>query len=146
MVRRDSRPSSSRTPNSGRVAAFTSLVCSSSDTRGKYGPSKEVCGIHRVAPHNINHHRRSNWGMIGDERDPTTNLFECQVCCNNDYPNTTLMSGTQAIGFSRAVFLDFGTTADAIFDAKFGGWQVCITLTQQTKETLVKMKHCKSLV
>ena len=54
--------------------------------------------------------------MIGDERGPASNLFECQVCCD-DYPNASFMSGTQAIGYSRAVFVDLGATADAILAA-----------------------------
>ena len=95
----------------------------------------------RRPPHNINHDRHSNWGMIGDDRDPASNSYGCQVCCNNDYPNgddrdpasnsygcqvccnndypnATFMSGTQAIGYSWAIFLDLGSTADAIFAAK----------------------------
>ena len=119
LVRRDSRPSSntrSWTPNSGRVAALSSLVGSSSDTRVRYRPSKEVRGNYRVAPYNINPNRRLNLGVIGDERDPANNMFECQVCCK-DHPNVSFISGTQAIAYSRAVFLDQGATADAIFAA-----------------------------
>ena len=119
LVSRDSRPSSntrSWNQNSGRVAVLSSLVGSSSNTRVKYRPSKEVRGNYRAAPYNINPNRRLNLGVIGGERDPANNMFECQVCCK-DHPNVSFISGSQAIAYSRAVFLDQGATADAIFAA-----------------------------
>ena len=39
------------------------------------------------------------------------------MCCD-DYPNASFRSGTQAIGYARAVFFHLGATADAIFAAE----------------------------
>jgi len=53
---------------------------------------------------------------IANGLDPASNDYLCNVCLPDS--NATFPSGTHALAYSQAIFLDLGPEADAIFNAK----------------------------
>ena len=53
---------------------------------------------------------------ITSNLDPASNDYQCEVCLPDS--NATFASGTHALAYSQAIFLDLGPQADAIFAAK----------------------------
>ena len=84
------------------------------------GSSKVVFRQNREAPHKktpiVNHEQYV--GRINNNLDPASNDFLCSICLPGNFYSATFASGTHALAYTCATYLDMGKLADAIFSAK----------------------------
>ncbi|MEG7523872.1 MAG: NADAR domain-containing protein, partial [Chromatiales bacterium] len=89
------------------------------------GASKPIFRQNRSPPGSWNSEQYIS--NIVNSLDPASNDYACEVCLPNSFENATFASGTHALAYAQAIYLDQDSLATAIFAAKTAGEVIQLT-------------------